>query len=84
MRNTVVTQPALKKSKLTPLPVGFTFPVHLTPLLLVQNWFIGDSTSQVIPYRQILACHFLHGDVKVEKQQKSLHQKMGRFMEVMK
>ena len=80
-RNEVVL-PALKKKKLTPLPSGFQFPSTLTPLLLVQNWFIGDATKKVIPYKNIEWFHFMHSDVKVVKRLKNERQKMGRFMAV--
>lgn len=80
-RNEVVL-PALKKKKLTPLPSGFQFPKTLPPLLLVQNWFIGDATKKVIPYKNIEHYHFLNSDVKVLQRLKNERQKMGRMMAV--
>ncbi|GFH56906.1 predicted protein [Chaetoceros tenuissimus] len=80
-RNEVVL-PALKKKKLSPPPSGFQYPSTLPPLLLVQNWFIGDATKRVIPYGNIKPFHFLHSDVKVQDQLKNERQKQGRFVAV--
>ena len=80
-RNEVVL-PALKKKKHTPLPSGFQYPSTLPPLLLVQNWFIGDATKRVIPYGDIKPCHLLHSDVKVRDRLLNERQKQGRFMAV--
>ncbi|GFH59857.1 hypothetical protein CTEN210_16333 [Chaetoceros tenuissimus] len=72
----------LVQNKVTPLPPNFEFPKGMTCGQLVQNWFIGDSVRKILPYRRLEAGHFTHSDKKKEDNQKSLNQKMGRFMAV--
>ena len=72
----------LVQNKVTPLPPNFEFPRGMTCAQVVQNWFIGDSARKILPYRRLAAGHFTHSDKKNEENQKSLRQKMSRFMAV--
>lgn len=51
----------------TPLQANFEFPISMTCSQLVCNWFIGDATRRILPYRRLRQHHFGHSDKKKRK-----------------
>ena len=68
----------LVKGIMTTLPADFTFPTLTCPQL-IGNWVLGNNELNIIPFGKLVA-----RDVAHVNNGHNTHQKMGRFMNVIK